>query len=78
LATFVAPAPPATPTRVHGMCLLHADYHPMAADCWETTVEFYFAHDGLPEQEARDCYQAAVEAAILDQHIRRHLASPTP
>ncbi|MGW0948467.1 hypothetical protein ACWD4O_38755 [Streptomyces sp. NPDC002623] len=78
MPTPLAAAPPAAPTRVHGMCLEHADYHSMTGDCWKTTADFFFAHSHLPEAEARDCYQAAVELAMLNQHIRRHLAGPTP
>lgn len=57
------------------MCLLHADVHVMSADCWERTVDWYFTHAHLDEQEARDAYQAATERAMLDQITRSHLAS---
>ncbi|MDX2658322.1 hypothetical protein PV382_23855 [Streptomyces scabiei] len=53
-----------------GMCLLHADFHPMGQDCWQTCTDWYLAHTELPEQDRRDRYQWEVERAILDQHIR--------
>jgi hypothetical protein len=60
------------------MCLLHGDYHPMTGRCWTATAEFFFARQDLPEHQARDQYQLEVERLMLDKHIRRHLAGPTP
>lgn len=59
------------------MCLLHADYHPMAGDCWVATADFFFEHASLPLEAARDLYQLEVERLMLDKHIRSHLACPT-
>lgn len=59
------------------MCLKHADYHPMDGDCWTVTADFYFTHEHLPEADARDLYQLAVEQKMLNQHIRQHLAADT-
>ena len=56
------------------MCLKHADYHPMDGACWTVTADYFFAHQDLPEAEARACYQLAVEQAMLNEHIRQHLA----
>lgn len=56
-------------------CLLHADVHVMARDCWSTTLDWYFTNDHVTGQEARDAYQAAVERKMLDQLTREHLAS---
>jgi hypothetical protein len=53
-----------------GMCLLHADYHPMGQDCWEHTVDWHFAHPHLDAAEQSDLYALAVERAMLDAHIR--------
>ena len=52
------------------MCLLHGDFHIMGADCWDTTVDWHFTHQDLEEQGGRDAYLAAVERAMLDNHIR--------
>lgn len=72
MATPLATAPTTQPAGVHGMCLLHADYHPMDGDCWAATASFYFDHDHLTEQQARDLYALTVEQAMLDAHIRQH------
>ncbi|WP_045562707.1 hypothetical protein [Streptomyces sp. FxanaA7] len=58
-----------------GMCLLHADYHPMGGDCWAHTMDWYFAHPDLTDTERRDRYAIEVECAMLDKHI---LALKTP
>ncbi|MBE4790307.1 hypothetical protein [Streptomyces caniscabiei] len=55
-----------------GMCLLHADYHPMEQDCWSRTMDFYFEHPDLTDAERRDRYALEVEQAMLDAHIRSH------
>lgn len=76
LATPLAPPPASppskTPAQVHGMCLRHADYHPMTGDCWSTVADFFFAHQHLPEAEARAAYLLAVEQQMLNQHIRQY------
>jgi len=79
LATPLIPAPrpsPASATVVHGMCLLHADYHPMDGRCWKAIADFFFAHAELTEQQARELYLLEVERAMLDNHIRSHVAGP--
>lgn len=63
VTTEAALAPSAQPTA----CLLHADVHVMGQACWSTTLDWYFTHDHLEGQEARDAYQAAVERKMLDQ-----------
>lgn len=55
-----------TPT----VCLLHADVHVMGQDCWAHTVDWYFTHEHLNQQEAKDAYQAAAERKMLDQIAR--------
>lgn len=62
------PNPPST----HGMCLLHADYHPMEQTCWAYTLDWYLAHHHLPEGERSALYTLEVERAMLDTHIRTH------
>lgn len=47
-------------------CLLHADYHVMDRACWDTTTEFFFAHQEMPTHAQRAAYQGAVERRILD------------
>lgn len=64
-----------TPTGIPGMCLLHADYHPLAPDCWTAMADWFFAHAHLPDAEARDWYQADVERAMLD-HLLPTLKGP--
>lgn len=64
---------PDTPSTQHGMCLLHADYHPMGQDCWSACMDWYFAHEHLPEPERRARYALEVERGMLDQHIRAHV-----
>jgi hypothetical protein len=46
-------------------CLLHADYHVMAPDCWGATLDWDFAHQNIPEADRRSVYQAEVERRIL-------------
>lgn len=58
-----------------GMCLLHADYHPMGEDCWAHCTNWYFAHAHLTDTECRDRYALEVECAMLNKHI---LALRTP
>lgn len=48
-------------------CLLHADYHAMAPDCWGVTLDWMFGHEDIPEPQRRDAYQAAVERSILNE-----------
>lgn len=57
------------------MCLLHADVHVMTGACWETTLDWYLAHAGMNQDEARAAYQAEAERRMLDQHIRERLAA---
>ena len=47
-------------------CLLHADFHVMTPACWTETLLWRGAHEGLPDDEQRWGYQAAVERAMLD------------
>jgi hypothetical protein len=47
-------------------CLLHADIHVMAADCWDTALDYYMQHQGEPERAQRNGYQAAVERRMLN------------
>lgn len=62
-AMLATPAPVDTqPT----MCLLHGDFHVMEQACWSLTMDFYFDHQGVPEQEARNLYLTAVERKMLD------------
>jgi len=62
------------------MCLRHGDFHVMDSDCWGVTLDFHLEHTGLPPQEARDCYLAAVERKMLDNFVldRTGLAAGTP
>ncbi|MDX2948034.1 hypothetical protein [Streptomyces caniscabiei] len=60
-----------------GMCLLHADYHPMGQDCWARTMDFYFEHPDLTGAERRDRYAFEVERAMLDAHVRAALLAST-
>lgn len=48
------------------MCLLHGDFHVMEQACWSVTMDFYFDHSDLPQQDARDLYLIAVERKMLD------------
>ena len=61
-----------SPQATYGMCLLHADYHPMGQDCWSACMDWYLAHEHLPEAERRALYALEVERGMLDQHIRAH------
>ena len=63
-------------STTYGMCLLHADYHPMDGDCWSTCLDYNLAHQDIPEAARRDMYQAEVERAMLDTLI--HTARPAP
>lgn len=47
-------------------CLLHADFHVMAPECWGSVLDWQSAHEGIPEAQRRDAYQAAVERRMLD------------
>lgn len=49
------------------MCLLHGDFHPMRADCWQTAAGWHDQRPTLDATAARDAYQAAVEQQILNQ-----------
>ena len=60
-----------------GLCLLHADYHPMGQDCWAACMDWYFAHHDLPEAERRNLYALEAERAMLDAHIRTHTLAAT-
>lgn len=51
-------------------CLLHADFHVMAPECWTTTLLWMGEHEDMPEAEQRSAYQAEVEKAILED-VRR-------
>ncbi|MFD9004479.1 hypothetical protein ACFV0T_26560 [Streptomyces sp. NPDC059582] len=67
MATPAGPAQPAHPGSAPTMCLLHGDFHVMDQICWGTTLDFHFQHQGdMTQQEARDCYLAAVERKMLD------------
>lgn len=59
-------APQHPTTSIPGMCLLHADYHPLTADCWTHMADWFFDHQHLADTDARDWYQADVERAMLD------------
>lgn len=62
---------PMTPSVLgeYGMCLLHADYHPMGADCWASYLDWNLAHHRVPRAERTDRYMDAVERAMLDAHL---------
>jgi len=47
-------------------CLLHADYHAMGQECWDVTLDWFFAHQEKPVDAQRVGYQGAVERRILD------------
>lgn len=47
-------------------CLLHADYHLMNRECWDTTLDWYFERQHLSAGAQRAAYQGAVERRILD------------
>lgn len=68
-----APAPPAAPSPddVPGMCLLHADFHPMDPGCWSACVDWYFDHQHIPEAAQRDAYAGEVERAMLDELVKK-------
>jgi hypothetical protein len=53
----------------YGMCLLHADYHPMGQACWSATLDWFLAHHHLPDPDRRDWFQLAVEQAMLNAHL---------
>jgi hypothetical protein len=71
MPTTTQPPTPAGPATM-AMCLRHADYHAMGSECWSATLDWFFDHSNLPDQDARDLYQGEVERAILDQYIRAH------
>jgi hypothetical protein len=70
LATPTAVQPTTGPATAPTMCLLHGDFHTMGQDCWSVTIDFHFDHQDVPEQEARNCYLAAVERKMLDNLVR--------
>ncbi|WP_157874562.1 hypothetical protein [Streptomyces sp. AcH 505] len=57
-------------------CLLHADVHLMGAACWDTTLDWYFTHQHVHPDEARDAYQAEAERRMLDHLIKEHQGQP--
>ena len=57
---MTATAPPIT------ACLLHADFHAMESACWDTTLDWYFEHQGQSPAAQRAGYMAAVERRMLD------------
>jgi hypothetical protein len=65
------------PPTAHGMCLLHADYHPMEQTCWAYNLDWYLAHPDLPDAERHHRYALEVERAMLDAHIHTHLLAAT-
>ncbi len=71
--------PPAAEPQAgtHSMCLLHGDFHAMDSDCWGVTLDWWLAHEDIPEPARRDAYLMEVEQAMLDKHIRHH-RPPTP
>lgn len=71
MPTAPAPTPAAGPDTTPTMCLLHADFHVMDAACWGVTFDWYFAHQHLSQQAARDQYLAEVERAMLDALVQR-------
>lgn len=75
MATPTSPSTVTVPAVEPTMCLLHADFHVMAGGCWSVTFDWFFAHSHLAEPAARELYQAEVEQAMLDQHIREHQAA---
>lgn len=63
-------------------CLLHADIHPMSDGCRAVVVAYNRQHPQPFTSASRRDYLAAVEQAmadkeraLLDDHIRRHLAA---
>lgn len=48
------------------VCLLHADIHVMGPECWNTTTQWWFDHQDMPETERRDAYQTAAERRMLN------------
>lgn len=68
MAMPTAPAQPvpADPDATLGMCLLHADYHPMNGECWGAILDWMVSHDHIPEADRRAVYAADVERAMLD------------
>jgi hypothetical protein len=53
-----------------GMCILHADFHPVRGECWVACLDWDLEHPHLSDDERRHLYQADVERAILDALIR--------
>jgi hypothetical protein len=56
-------------------CLLHADHHPLGDDCLSVVVWHSLGHPALFSRAAHDDYHWRTEQAILDRHIRTHLAT---
>lgn len=70
MATLATPASAEADLASYGMCLLHADFHPMSGECWAACLDFNLARPHLPDSALRDLYQAEVERAMLDTFIR--------
>lgn len=51
-------------------CVLHADIHPMGADCQDAALQWEKGREHLTGADLRDAYEAAVERLILDTLIR--------
>lgn len=66
-----APSAP-DPDAVPGMCLLHADFHPMGSDCWSACVDWYFDHQNIPQARQPDAYAGEVERAMLDALVKKY------
>jgi hypothetical protein len=62
------PLTPPVPGQ-YGMCLLHADYHPMGTRCWAACLDWFLAHRHLPLRERGDWYEHEVEQAMLKAHL---------
>ncbi|MEU9014211.1 hypothetical protein AB0D12_31470 [Streptomyces sp. NPDC048479] len=70
MPTLSAATQPAEPPRA---CLLHADVHHLAPQCWQAYLEWEKANDHLEAEEVVDAYEAAAERRMLDQLTREHL-----
>lgn len=66
----ISPPAPDQTAPPPGMCLLHADFHPMRTDCWMARLDWDLEHEHLPEDTRADLYQADVERSMLDALIR--------
>lgn len=64
------------PAAEHGVCLLHADYHPMAGPCWGAILDWYADHKHLNDRERFDAYQAEVERRMLDTLVAKTDSNP--